>query len=115
MYKVYFEESFFEWLDDFLFSMKKFYSYFYSNTWIEDEEKIVQSYFNIYDNLKTEILSKINLISQDWIIWRRNILKNWDIENCMFSFVIKSYKITFSAFRNEIKNEIIVYNLKIEV
>lgn len=37
MYKVYFEESFFDWLEVFVLSMRSYYYNFYSNTWIYDE------------------------------------------------------------------------------
>ena len=50
MYKIYFEESFFEWLNDFVLSMKNYYFNFYSNTWIYDEDKIVELYFEKYEN-----------------------------------------------------------------
>jgi hypothetical protein len=115
MFNVFFEETFFKSLDDFLLSMKNYYKYFYSNTWIYDEDKIVQWYFENFENLKTNILNKINDISSFWIMWRKTIYKNWDIENCCFMFFIKSYKITFSGIRDENKKQIFVYDLKIEV
>ena len=92
MYRVYFEESFFEWLDTFLTSMKNYYRYFYSNTWIYDEDKIVEWYFDLFDNLKTDILNKINEVSLNWILWRKIIYSKDKIENCSFIFSLKIYK-----------------------
>ena len=48
MYKVYFEESFFDWLENFVSSMKNYYSDFYSNTWIYDENRYFEKYKKRY-------------------------------------------------------------------
>ena len=115
MYKVYFEDTFFKWLDHFVLSMKNHYYYFYSNTGLYDEEKIVTSYFELYEQLKTDILNKIQSLSEDWILWRKTFLKRWDIENCYFTFRMRSYNVTFSAMKDDDKKEVIVYDLKVEV
>lgn len=115
MYKVYFEESFFDWLNDFVISMKNYYSNFYSNTWIYDENKIVEQYFEKYEKMKTDLLDEIYSICEDWIIWRKITYSFEKIENCNHIFRYWNYKIIFSAIKNDIKNEIIVNNLKIEI
>lgn len=115
MYKVYFEESFFEWLNDFVSSMKRYYFNFYSNTWIYDEDKIVEWYFEKYEKMKTDIFNEINSICENWIIWRKVIYAFEKIENCSFIFRYWNYKITFLAIKNDVKNEIIVNSLKIEI
>ena len=114
MYKVYFEESFFIWLDDFVGSMKDYYYTFYSNTWLYDVEKIVEWYFNKYEKLKTDILNKIDLICKDWILWRKVLYSFDNIENCIFTFTIWNYKIIFTAIINQIKQEVIISTIKIE-
>lgn len=81
--------------------MKKYYYDFYSNTWIYDEDKIIESYFEIYENLKTKILVKINYICESWILWRK-ILDSFDEkENCFFIFIEWSYKIIFNAIKDD--------------
>lgn len=114
-YKVYFEDEFFKWLDGFILSMKKYYANFYSNTWLYDEDKIVESYFENYENLKREVLIKINDFCKIWILWRK-ILHTFDWkENCSFIFVNWNYKITFNAIKDDKIKQISVYNIKIEV
>ena len=115
MFKIYFEETFFEWLNDFISSMKNYYFNFYSNTWIYDEDKIVESYFEKYEKMKTDIFNEINSICESWIIWRKIIYSFENIESCSFKFRYWNYKITFSAIKNNTKKEIIVNNLKIEI
>ncbi len=115
MYNVNFEESFFIWLDKFLISMKSYYKYFYSNTWIYDEDKIVKWYFELFEQLKTEIIDRIYEISKSWMIWRKIIYNNWSVENCSITFFIRSYRINFTVIKDDNLKEIIVYDLKIEV
>lgn len=114
MYKVYFNESFFEWLDLFLNSMKNYYYNFYTNTWLYNEDKIVQSYFEIYEKMKTEVLNEINSICENWIIWRKITYSFEKIENCSFIFRYWNYKVSFTVIKNNAENKIIVNSLKIE-
>ena len=86
MYKVYFEESFFDWLTDFIASMKKYYFIFYSNTGIYDEAKIVDWYYKKYEEMKTHIFNEIHSICEHWIIWRKILYSFEKIENCSFVF-----------------------------
>ena len=115
MYKVYFEESFFDWLDLFISSMKKHYYNFYSNTWLYDENKIINSYFEIYEKMKTDVLNEINSICKNWIIWRKVTYVFERIENCNYIFKYWNYRVSFVAIKNDFKNEIIVNSLKIEI
>ena len=55
-------------MNDFISSMKNYYFNFYSNTWIYDEDKIVESYFEKYEKMKTDIFNEINSICESWII-----------------------------------------------
>ncbi|MFA5917355.1 MAG: hypothetical protein WC850_03935 [Candidatus Gracilibacteria bacterium] len=115
MYKVYFEESFFEGLNSFVLSMKNYYSNFYSNTGIYDVDKIVELYFEKYEKMKTDILNEINSICENGIIGRKVTYSFDKIENCSFLFRYGNYKIFFTAIKNNVKDEIIVDSLKIEI
>jgi hypothetical protein len=114
MYKVYFEDSFFEWLDDFIFSMKNYYFNFYSNTWIYDEYKIRQWYFDKYEDLKTELLININNIWKEWVLWRKISYSSDNIEHISFNFNCCNYNIYFTAIKNDNRNEIIISTIKID-
>ncbi|NVP18156.1 hypothetical protein HUU51_05565 [Candidatus Gracilibacteria bacterium] len=114
MYKVYFEESFFDGLTDFVSSMKRYYFNFYSNTGIYDEDKIVEGYFKKYEMMKTDIFNEINYIYEKGIIGRKVLYSFEKIENCSFVFRYGNYKITFLAIKNNENNEIVVSSLKIE-
>jgi len=95
--------------------MKNYYYNFYSNTWIYDEDKIVEWYFEKYEQIKTDVFNEINSICESWIIWRK-VIYNYDkIENCSFIFKYWNYKLLFSAIKNDLENEIIVNSLKIEI
>ena len=115
MYKVYFEESFFDWLEVFVLSMRSYYYNFYSNTGIYDENKIIESYVEKYEKMKTDIFYEINSICEKWIIWRKVTYSFEKIENCNFVFRYWNYKIIFTAIKNDVKNEIIVNSLKINI
>ena len=115
MYKVKFVDSFIEWLNEFIIKMKNYYFIFYSNTWIEDEDIIINNYYEIYENFKNEIFTEIHSICENWVLWRKIISTEKDKEICNFSFFKRSYKITFSLIKDNTNKEIIVYNLKIEV
>lgn len=115
MYKVYFNESFFLWLDYFVESMKNYYQNFYFDTWIQDIDKIIQLYFEEYDKMKTDILTNINYLCINWLLWRKIISVDKNIEICSYNFKYWSYNIIFSSIKNNTKNEIIVTNLKIEI
>ena len=114
MYKVYFEESFFLWLDDFISSMKDYYYTFYSNTGLYDVDKIIEWYLNKYEKLKTDIFNETDLICKNWILWRKVLYSSDNIENCIFIFTNGNYKITFIAIKNDKTNEVIVSTIKIE-
>jgi len=100
MYKVYFEESFFDWLNTFIISMQDYYYNFYSNTGIYDVDKIVNCYLGIYETMKTDIFNEINTICSDWILWRKVLYESNDIESCSFVFKYRNYNIYFSAIKN---------------
>ena len=114
MYKVYFEKSFFEWLDDFIVSMKEYYLQFYSNTWLYNVDKIIEWYFNKYEWLKSDILIEINTICKNWILWRKIQYNYKNIENCSYIFMNWNYQISFTAIKNDNNQEIIVNTIKIE-
>ncbi|MDD3793312.1 MAG: hypothetical protein PHI37_00670 [Candidatus Gracilibacteria bacterium] len=103
MYKVYFEESFFDGLNDFVYSMKNYYYNFYSNTGIYDEAKIVDGYFEKYGQMKTDVFNEINSICENGIIGRKVIYSFDKIENCSFIFKYGSYKISFLAYQKGFK------------
>ena len=113
MYKVYFEQLFIDCLDNFILSMKNYYYNFYSNTWIYDIDKITDSYFDIYEKMKTEVFNEINSICISWILWRKVLYKSNKIENCSFIFKHWNYTVYFSATKNNNNNEIVVNGLKI--
>ena len=113
MYKVYFNSTFFEWLDDFVTSMKKYYFDFYSNTGIYDVEKIINLYFDKYELMKTEVFNKISDICIDWIIGRKVLYESSWIESCSFVFKYWNYNIYFSAIKNQTKKEIVVSSINI--
>ncbi len=115
MYKVYFDESFFDWLNYFVSSMKNYYSNFYSNTGLYDEEKIVEWYFEKYEKMKTDIFNDIHNICENWIIWRKMTYVFEKIENCSFIFKYWNYTISFTAIKNDLDKKIIVNTLRIEI
>ncbi len=115
MYKVYFNESFFEWLDLFVNSMKNYYYNFYTNTWLYNENIILQSYFEIYEKMKTDVLNEINSICENWLNWRKTTYSYEKIENCSFIFIHWNYKVFFTAIKNDVENKIIVNSVKIEI
>jgi len=115
MYKVYFEDTFFEGLNYFISSMKKYYYNLYSNTWLYDEEKIVKTYFEIYEKMKTDVLNEINIICENWIIWRKVNYTFENIENCSFIFKHWNYLVTFTANKYNTDKKVIINSLKIEI
>jgi len=113
MYKVYFEESFFDWLDSFILSMQNYYYNFYSNTWIYDEDKIVQWYIKKYEDFKTNLLININEIGKNWILWRKVLYSFNNIEHVSFVFTCCNYNISITAIKNDNNKEIIISTINI--
>jgi len=114
MYKVFFAENFFTNLDNFIDMMDRYYINFYRDTWIYDVDLIIEQYLKIYENLKHEIILEIKNISELWLLWRKIIKKDGDIELVQSSFDKRSYSITFFALKNDTSKEVTIYNLKIE-
>lgn len=95
--------------------MQAYYSSFYGDTWIFDLDKIINDYSEIYENLKKEILIDIYNISQEWLIWRKIIEVDWDIEFCSYTLIKRSYRVTFFSIKNNRENRVVIYDLRIEV
>ena len=114
MYKVLFDDYFFESLENFIIKMKEYYTNFYSNTWLFFVDKIILDYINTYSQLQEEILVEIEKMCRKWLLWRRILNKIWESENCVMTFKKRSYIISFFVIKDEENKEMNVYNLKIE-
>ncbi len=113
MFNVRYSEYFFTSLENFTILMRRHYYGIFSDTWIHDLDKILTDYSSLYKIFQEEILVNIDLLSKNWLLWRKVINKIWEIENCVLTFKKRSYSITFFALRDSQKNEIVVYNISI--
>lgn len=114
MYKIIYDEWFYNNMINFSNYLKDYYFKLYTDTGIIDENIIINSYDESVNTLQKLIFDNIERFCETWLLWRMilnstNILENW-----YFYIKINSYQIKINYEINKIKEEVLIKNIKIE-
>ncbi len=113
MYKIYYDREFYLKMSNFSNYLKNYFYKLYTDTWIIDEEIIMESYEKSIDLLQKQIIDKIENFCKDWILWRKVLSESKIIEKWYFFITINSYKIKITFLKDKKLNKIIITSVKI--
>ena len=73
MYKVYINDTVFEYLSLYIIKYREYYEELYKDSWVWSELQIIDWYINESKQRKTEIIELLkNNFSENIIFWRQN-------------------------------------------
>lgn len=70
--------------------LRNYYRKFYNDSWLTNEDDIINMYINSSNNLTSEIINKIEDIIKKWIFWEITD-KNTDYEKSKLVIFVRSY------------------------
>lgn len=112
MYKIYYDQEFYDDMENFSNYLRDYYLKLYTDTGIIDESIILNSYDQSINLLQKQIFDDIERFCKTWLLWRMVLNDINDEENWHFYISINSYQVKIDYLLNKNLAEVLIKNVK---